>query len=48
MVHPKNNEWGSKYWLAHCLVRKQLLLELVTDDENNHFFIGSMVVKGEY
>ena len=48
MVSPKNNEWGSDYWLAHCLEGKQTLLEPVTDDENIEFPTGSMVIKGEY
>ena len=33
MVAPKNNEWGSDYWLERCLEGKQTLLEPVTDDE---------------
>ena len=48
MVAPKNNEWGSDYWLARCLEGKQIILEPVTDDENIEFPIGSMVIKGEY
>ena len=48
MVAPKNNEWGSDYWLARCLEGKQTLLEPVTDDENIEFPTGSMVIKGEY
>ena len=48
MVAPENNEWGSNYWLAHCLEGKQNLLELVTDDENIEFPTGSMVIKGVY
>ena len=47
MVAPKNNEWGSDYWLARCLEGKQTTLELVTDDENIEFPTGSMVIKGE-
>ena len=42
----KNNEWCSDYWLARFLEGTQTILEHVTDDENNEFFIGSMVVKG--
>ena len=48
MVAPKNNAWGSYYWLAHCLDGKQTLLEPVIDDGDNEFSIGSMVIKGEY
>ena len=48
MVAPKNNEWGSDYWLARCLEGKQTLLEPVTDDENIEFPTGLMVIKGEY
>ena len=48
MVSPKNNEWGSDYWLAHCLEGKQTILEPVTDDENIEFPTGSMVIKWEY
>ena len=48
MVAPKNNEWGSDYWLARCLEGKQTILQPVTDDENIEFPTGSMVIKGEY
>ena len=48
MFAPKNNEWGSDYWLAHCLEGKQTILEPITDDENIEFPTGSMVIKGEY
>ena len=48
MVAPKNNEWGSDYWLTRCLEGKQTLIEPVTDDENIEFPTGSMVIKGEY
>ena len=48
MVAPKNNAWGSDYWLAHYLDGKQTLLEPVIDDEDNEFPVGSMVIKGEY
>jgi len=48
VVAPKNNEWGSDYWLARCLEGKQNLLEPSTDDENIEFPTGSMVIKGEY
>lgn len=48
MVAPKNNEWGSDYWLARCLEGKQTILEPVTDDENIEYPTGSMVIKGEY
>ena len=48
MVAPKNNEWGSDYWLARCLEGKQTILEPVTDDENIEFPTGLMVIKGEY
>ena len=34
--------------MAHCLDGKQTLLELVIDDEDNEFAIGSMVIKDEY
>ena len=48
MVSPKNNDWGSNYWLAHCLKGKQTILKPITDDENIEFPTGSMVIKGEY
>ena len=48
MVAPKNNAWGSDYWLVHCLDGKQNLLEPVIYDEDNEFPVGSMVIKGEY
>ena len=48
MVAPKNNEWGSDYWLACCLEGKQTILEPITDDENIEFPTGSMAIKGEY
>ena len=48
MVSPKNNEWGSDYWLAHFLEGKQTILQPVTDDENIEFPTGSMVIKVEY
>ena len=43
---PKNNEWGSNYWLARCLEGKQTILEPVTDDENIEFPTGLMIIKG--
>ena len=48
MDAPKNNSWGSEYWLACCLDGKKTLLEPVIDDKDNEFPIGSMVIKGEY
>ena len=48
VVSSKYSEWGGDYWLAHCIEGKKTLIMSMTDDENNHFPIGSMVVKGEY
>ena len=48
MVSPKNNEWGSYYWLARCLEGKQTILEPVLNDENIEFLAGLMVIKHEY
>ena len=48
MVSSKDSEWGGDYWLAHCIEGKQTLIMSMTDDENNHFPIRSIVVKGEY
>ena len=48
MVASKDSEWGGDYWFAHCIEGKQTLIMSMIDDENNHFLIGSMVVKGEY
>ena len=48
MVSPKNNEWGSDYWLACYLEGKQTILEPIRYDENIEFPTGSMVIKGEY
>ena len=44
VVSPKNNEWGSDYWLARCLEGKQTILEPVINDENTEFPNGSMVI----
>ena len=48
MVSSKDSEWGGDYWLACCIEGKKTLIMSMTDDENNHFPSGSMVVKGEY
>lgn len=48
VVASKDTEWGDEYWLARCIDGKQTLIVSMTDDENNHFPTGSMVVKGEY
>ena len=48
VVASKDSEWGGDYWLAQCIEGKQTLNMSMTDDENNHFPIGSMVVNGEY
>ena len=48
VVAPKGNEWGTDYWLARCLEGKQTLNVSVTDSEDIHFLVGSMVIKGEY
>ena len=48
MVASKDSEWGGDYQLAFCIEGKQTLIMSMTDDENNHFPIGSMVVKSEY
>jgi len=48
VVAPKDNEWGTDYWLARCIRGKQILNESLIDDEGNEFPIGSMVVEGEY
>ena len=45
---PKNNEWGSDYWLARCLEGKQTILEPIIDDENIEFPTHSMVIKGDW
>ena len=34
--------------MARCIEGKKTLIISMTDDENNHFPIGSMVVKVEY
>ena len=34
--------------MARCIDGKQILNIAITDDENNQFPVGSMVVKGEY
>ena len=44
----KDSEWGGDYWLAHSIEGNKTLIMSMTDDENNHFPIVSMVVKGEY
>jgi len=48
VVASKDSEWGGDYWLARCIEGKQTLIMSMTNDENNHFPIRSMVVKGEY
>jgi len=48
VVSVKGNERGSDYWLTRCSEGKETLNISRTDDENNHFPEGSMVVKGEY
>ena len=48
VVAPKDNEWGTDYWLARCIRGKQILNGSLIDDEGNEFPIGSMVVEGEY
>ena len=48
VIAPKNNEWGSDYWLVDYLEGKQTILEPITDDENIEFPTGSMVIKGDY
>jgi hypothetical protein len=48
VVSPRDNEWGTDYWLAHCLEGKKTLMRSVTDSEGIEFLIGSMVIKGEY
>jgi len=48
VVAPKDNEWGTYYWLARCIRGKQILNGSLIDDEGNEFPIGSMVVEGEY
>ena len=45
---PKDNEWGTNYWLAQCIRGKKILNKSLIDDEGNEFLIGSMVVEGEY
>ena len=47
MVASKYSEWGGDYWLACCIEGKQTLIMSMSDDENNHFPIDSMVVKGD-
>jgi hypothetical protein len=48
MVSPRDNQWGTDYWLERCLERNQTLMQLVTNCEGIEFPIGSMVIKGEY
>ena len=48
VVAPKDNEWGTDYWLARCIRGKKILNGSLIDDEGNEFPIGSMVVEGEY
>ena len=45
---PKGNEWGTDYWLEHCLEGKHTLNVSIIDFEGSDFLIGSMVIKGEY
>ena len=48
MVSPKGNEWGTDYWLAHCLEGKKTLNVSLINSEGIDFSIGSMVIKEEY
>ena len=48
IVSPKDNEWGTKFWLEKCIRGKQILNGSLIDDEGNEFPIGSMAVEGEY
>ena len=48
VVASKHSEWGGDYWLAHCIEGNQTLIMSMNDNENNHFPIEYMVVKGEY
>ena len=48
VVAPKDNEWGTNYWLTRCIEGKQTLITSLTDDEGIEFPIGLMVFKGEY
>ena len=45
---PKDNEWGTAYWLERCIRGKKILNGSLIDDEGNEFPISSMVVEGEY
>jgi hypothetical protein len=47
VVSPTGNEWGTDYWMKHCLEGKHTLMRSVTY-EGIEFPIGSMVIKGEY
>jgi hypothetical protein len=48
VVSPRGNEWGTDYWLGHCLEGKKTLMRSITDSKGIEFLIGSMVIKGEY
>ena len=48
MVAPRDNEWNTDYWLAHCLDGKQTLIVSLSNSEGNDFSVESMVIKGEY
>ena len=48
VVSSKYSEWGGDYWLVCCIEGKKTLIMSMSDDENNHFPIGSMDVKDEY
>ena len=48
LISSKDNEYGGDYLLELHLEGKKTLNISITNDENNHFPVGSMVVKGEY
>ena len=48
MFASNDSEWGGDYRLERCIEGKKTLIMSMANDENNHFPIGSMVVKGEY
>jgi hypothetical protein len=45
VVSPRYHEWGTNYWLTHCLEGKKTLVQSIIDSEGIEFLIGSMVIK---
>jgi len=48
VVSPRYNEQGTDYFLSQCLEGTDTLMRSVTNSKGIEFFIGSMVIEGQY